>query len=207
MIKQQTNKQKAWQDNQGMEVPFSRVTLVEKLKEKSAYSVATQAIKLNAQLSTFRQSIADACEEVYNQVMTAKERKQATKGNFTFYNFDGSIKVEVSVDDRLDFDSLLIEKCKLKLLSLVGDSISEDKAFIKELVLSAFQTKRGNLDTKKIMGLKRYAPRIKDARYQEAMTLLDESIRVAQSKKYYRVYLRGVDGEYNAIDLNFSSII
>lgn len=203
-IKQQ--REKVWRDEQGAAVPTTHIMPIEKLKEKYAFQLATQAIKINAQLSTFRENIAAKCEEIYNKVMTAKERKKATKGNFTWYNFDGSIKIEVSINDRIEFDSLLIEKSKQKLLELVGESISADKQFIKELVLSAFQTSGGELDKKKVLGLKKYAARITDKRYQEAMRLIDESIRRPSSKVYYRVWVRDESGKYEAIDLNFSNI-
>ena len=128
------------------------------------------------------------------------------KGNFTFFNFDGSIKIEVQVNEMITFDTILIEKAKQKLMELVGESISEDKEFIKELVMSAFQTSRGQLDTKRVMGLKKHAKRIKDERYHDAMALIDESVRRPSSKTYFRVWLRAAQGDYESIDLNFSSI-
>ena len=91
-------------------------------------------------------------------------------------------------------------------MELVGESISTDKEFIKELVMSAFQTSKGQLDTKRVLGLKKHAKRIKDERYHEAMALIDDSIRKPSSKTYFRVWLRNTQGTYESIDLNFSSI-
>jgi hypothetical protein len=77
---------------------------------------------------------------------------------------------------------------------------------LKELVLSAFQTSKGKLDTKKILGLKKHASRIEDKRYHEAMKYLDESVRRPTSSTYFRVWVRNDAGQYENIDLNFSSI-
>lgn len=205
-IKKQTNKDKVWRDEQAMEVPYTRTTKVERMKENHAYTLATGAKKIHGQLSAFKKQIHALCNEVFESVMSEKERKKATKGNFTWYNFDGSIKIEVNINENIEFDGLLIEKCKQKLLELVGDAISADKAFIKELVLSAFQTSGGKLDTKKIMSLKKYASKIDDPRYGKAMKYLDESIRRPDSKTYFRVWVRDGQGQYQNIDLNFSSV-
>lgn len=199
-------KEKTWRDEAGVEVPANRLTPLEKTKERYSFQLAKDALAINSKLLGFKQAMRLKCQEVFEQVMTESERKKATKGNFTWYNFDGTIKIEVSINENIDFDPLMIEKCKQKLLDLVGESINSDAVFIKELVLSSFQTSKGRLDTKKIMGLKKYATRIKDPRYTEAMEFLDQSIRRPDSKTYFRVWVKDSAGQYQNIDLNFSSL-
>lgn len=199
-------KEKTWRDEAGTDVPANRITFIEKMKEKHSFKIATDAYKINRQLTIFKATIRAMCQQVFDQVMSESEKQKATKGNFTWYNFNGSIKIEVSINENIEFDGLLIEKCKQKLLEIVSESISADKAFIKELVLGAFQTSKGRLDTKKIMSLKKYSTRIKDERYMQAMTYLDESIRRPDSKTYFRVWVKDDNGQYQNIDLNFSSI-
>ena len=72
--------------------------------------------------------------------------------------------------------------------------------------MSAFETSRGKLDTKKVLSLKRHASRIKDKRYHEAMDLIDKAIRKPESKTYFRVWEKDENGQYKSVDLNFSSI-
>lgn len=206
LIKQQAAKDKVWQDEQGTSIPYSRTTPIERMKEKYAYEIANAACKLNHQLTGYKARIQSICDELFDTVMSESEKKKATKGNFTWYNFNGSIKIEVSINENIDFDGMLIEKAKQKLLELVSEGINEKKEFLKELVLSAFQTSKGKLDTKKIFGLKKHASRISDKRFQEAMILIDQSIRRPSSTKYFRVWLRNEAGKYENVDLNFSSI-
>ena len=196
-------KEKIWIDETGQSIPVARILPLEKQKEKVAFQCAKKAIDISNRLSSFKEEIAKECEAIYTESM--KDAKVG-KGNFTFFNFGGSIKIEVQVNEMITFDTILIEKAKQKLMELVGESISEDKEFIKELVISAFQTSRGQLDTKRVMGLKKHAKRIKDERYHDAMALIDESVRRPSSKTYFRVWLRGAQGDYESIDLNFSSI-
>lgn len=204
-IQQQTPKDKTWFDEQNVQVPYARTTSVERMKEKYAAKLAKDALKLHNELAEYKELMRGICNEVFNTVLTEAEIK-ASKGNFTWTNFNGTIKVEVRINENIDFDSLLIEKAKQKLLDLVGESITPDRAFVKDLVLSAFQTSKGKLDTKKILGLKKHASRIKDERYRDAMQLIDESIRRPDSATYFRVWVKDENGQFQNIDLNFSSI-
>jgi hypothetical protein len=68
------------------------------------------------------------CDQILTDTLTEKERSKVGKGNMTWYNFDGSIKVEMSINENIDFDSMLIEKAKQKLMEMIGESISDDKA-------------------------------------------------------------------------------
>ena len=196
-------KEKIWIDETGQPIPVARILPLEKLKEKVSFQCAKEALDIHTRLISFKEKIAKECDAIYTEAM--KDAKIG-KGNFTFFNFDGSIKLEVQVNELITFDTILIEKAKQKLMELVGESISTDKEFIKELVMSAFQTSKGQLDTKRVLGLKKHAKRIKDERYHEAMALIDDSIRKPSSKTYFRVWLRNTQGTYESIDLNFSSI-
>ena len=196
-------KEKIWKDETGQPIPAARILPLEKQKEKVAYSCAKEAIDINNRLSNFKLKIQKECTEIYEEAM--KDAKVG-KGNFTFFNFDGSIKIEVQVNELITFDSVLIEKAKQKLMEMVGESVKPEMEFMKELVMGAFQTTRGQLDTKRVMGLKKHAKRIKDERYHQAMVFIDDSVRRPSSKTYFRVWLRNEQGEYESIDLNFSSI-
>ena len=70
----------------------------------------------------------------------------------------------------------------------------------------AFTTSGGKLDAKNVLGLRRYADRITDPRYTEAMTLIDKAIRKPESKEYFRVWVKDNSGEYQDLQLNFSAL-
>lgn len=202
--KPQTAKDKLWNDESGQAIPYNRTTALERMREKSAYSLAKEALAIHHKLVAFKEQVAQQCQAIYEEAM--REAAQLGKGNFTFYNFDYSIKVEVQISDLIRFDDLTIEQARLLLTDLVGENIKEESEFIKSLVLDAFQTSKGKLDTKKVLGLKRHASRIKDERYHEAMTLIDKAIRRPETKTYFAISIRNEEGEYEAIQLNFSAI-
>jgi hypothetical protein len=207
MIKQQTSKDGVWIDEQGTSIPYNRLTKSEKLREGSLYKVATSAAKLNTQLLTLKATMREKVVEIVDAIIAENNGKvRETKGNLVLYNFDGSIKLEVNINDRIEFDSVLLDQCKAKLDQLLNENLSTNESFIKDIVMSAFETGRGKLDTKKVLALKKHSSRIKHPLYTEAMEFLDKSIRRPDSRTYYRVWVKDEQGKYENIDLNFSSI-
>jgi hypothetical protein len=206
-IKMQKPADKVWADEAGNKIPFARLTATEKLMEKSAFQIATRAYKLNKELRAFKAYIRLLCEGAYNSFMIENDGKELSKkGNYTWFNFDRSIRIEVDIQEAIKFDDLTIALAKEKLDDFIGSNIKGAEDFIKDLIMSAFATQNGRLDVKKVLGLKRHKSRIKDQRYHDAMDLIDKAIRRPDSKSYYRVSVRLDDGQYEGIDLNFSSV-
>ena len=206
-ITQQKSSDKLWKDEKGLQIPYLRTTKVERLMERKSNKLLNEALKINVKLANFKEQLQDVCHEVYDNFMTENgndEKKH--KGNFTWYNFDRSIKIEVNVNERIEFDDLSITACKDKLDQFLSANVESKDEFIKQLVLDAFETSRGKMDAKKVMSLLRYKSKIKSSLFQEAMNLLENSIRRPDSKTYFRIWLKNSNGKYENVDLNFSSI-
>jgi len=202
-------KKKKWIDEAGHEIPEHRITQTEKLAEKYSSQILASALKANAALQQIKLDIELKSRELFDEVMKEANvdlSQSKHKGNFSWYNFDRSVKIEVSIAERVVFDEALIEACKEKLLLFINKNISSGKQFIKDLILDAFQTSKGKLDTKKIMYLLKYKAKINEPLYSEAMDLLEKSIRRPDKKVYFRVSQRESNGEYKNIELNFSAI-
>lgn len=206
-MKEQKKTDSVWIDETGMQIPFNRTRASERLRERSANVLLKKAQSINELLHEYKELVKKASEDVYNAVLKENDiAKKDSKGNFSWYNFDRSIKVEVSINERIDFDETLISLCKSKLDEFIDDNLQGVDLFVKELVNDAFQNTKGKLDSKKVMSLLKHRSKIKDHRYQEAMALLEKSIRRPDSKTYFRIAVKDAEGKYQYIDLNFSSI-
>ncbi len=198
-----------WTDESGTEIPVNRLTKAEKIMEKNAYKLLREAQSISEKLKSYKEQIADLSAEAFDAFMsekaTAKERER--KGNFTWYNFNRSIKIEVAVSERIEFDDLTIKAAKEKFDEFLNREVTTKNEFAKQMVLDAFETQRNNkLDTKRVLGLMRYESKIKDPLFSEAVELIQQSIRRPDSKTYFRIWLKCDDGQYQNIDLNLSSI-
>lgn len=200
-------KEKVWKDEAGNNIPSTHIKPVERVNEKVTGAILLKAIKVSEQLAQLKSFIADKVDEAFEAFRKSYEgRKEDFKGNITIFNFDRSIKIEVRVTDAIQFDDLTISAAKAKLDEFLRDGIQAKESVIKEMVLDAFSTARGKLDVKKILGLKRYSDRIKDVRYSEAMSLIDQAIRRPQSATYYRVWVKTNQGQYEAVPLALSDV-
>lgn len=204
----QTKKQSIWIDEAGNQVPYSEITKKEKVIEEVTYKIAKEAIKVNAQLVKFKAHIEQLVKVAIEAIrVNYNGKKTVFKGNYTLYNFDRSVKVCVKVSQPIKFDEITIEAARQLLREFLEDGLSAKNMFIKQMVLDAFETRRGQMDTKRVMGLQRYSDRIKDYRYTKAMQLINESIRRPESATYYQVWIRNENGKYVSVDLDLARII
>jgi len=202
----QTKKNQMWLDEAGNKIPFNRLTKLEVTREKEVAKILKDALALNKKLIDFKEAIRGATEKIISEFQAEKGLETMGKGNVTLFNFDRSIKVEVSISDRIEFDDLTMKACKERFDQFLNMNVDGKQEFIKEMVNDAFSTSRGKLDAKKVMSLLKYETKISDVVFHQALTLLKESIRRPDSRTYYRVWLRDDTGQYKNIDLNFSSI-
>jgi hypothetical protein len=207
MIINQKQSEPTWQDENGTAIPTNRLTYLEKQAEKNTLKLLKGAQSINQQLVKFKNEVASLCDAIYEASLEeTKTKGKDRKGNFTFFNFNRTIKVEVSISERIEFDDLKIQACQEKLNQLIDQGTTGVDSFLKGIIMDAFQKSNGSLDAKKVMSLKKHKSRTKATLYHEAMDLLDESIRRPESKRYFRIFLKNEEGKYENIDLNFSSI-
>lgn len=204
-ITQQKSSEKIWKNEAGESVPYNRTTTYERAAERVTAILARKAVAINQVLSDFKQTIQFEAGELY-EAFLKENNGVAGKGNKVFYNFDRSVKIEVSVNETISFDENTIGLAKSKLDEFLTKNTHGIDAVIKELVLSAFETSKGRLDAKKVLSLKRHESRINDKLFSEAVGLIDKAIRRTDSKTYFRVWIKDDNGAYQNIDLNFSSI-
>ncbi|MDX1350244.1 MAG: DUF3164 family protein [Putridiphycobacter sp.] len=203
----QKSSSEMWVDEKGRKVWYNRTTKTERLKERRARELRNKALRVNEQLASFKSDIQTICQEVFDTYMAENKLDISKhKGNFTWFNFDRSIKVEVSISERVEFDSLALTGAKELLDEFLEENVESKDDFVKELIMDAFETSRGSLDVKKIFDLIRYKSKIKNKKYQQAVKMLEDGIRRPDSKTYFRISQLMEDGSYEVIDLNLSSI-
>jgi hypothetical protein len=203
----QKTSEKAWKDEAGAIIPVNRLKKAEVLREKSTKKLYEHAVSISNALEKFKEVMIAECQTVMDQVYADNNQIPTdSKGNFTYYNFDRSVKVSVKVNERIDFDEMLITLCQTKLNEFLNHTVETKEDFIKQFVTDAFSKSKGSLDAKKVLSLLKYESKIKNPLFQEALRLLKDSIRRPDSKRYFQVSVRDTEGKYQNIDLNFSNI-
>lgn len=204
-INQQKPADQKWKDADGLSIPYNRISPFERKSERDLFGLAKGALDLNTRLKAFKTKVKATVLELYD-AFVAENNGKSGKGNVTLYNFDRSIKVELDVQFSIKLDEKFIDLAKGELEDLVADGLSGAKEWIEPIVMDAFSTNGGKLDYKKILGMKKHAPRINDERFTKAMSFIDKGITRPSSKQYFRVYVLDEAGEYQSIKLNFSDV-
>lgn len=201
---------KAWTDEMNIAVPFNRVSKLEITKERLAERITKQAVKVHEQLVDLYKLLADCVSQINQAIDEDASKKQKalkpTKGNYTWYNFDRSVKIEVDVHEMLQFDSAKISSAREKFDRFIEKNVQGTDDIVRQLINSAFVNTRGGLDSKKVLSLLKYRTKIKDRQFQEALNLIEESISRPSSKRYFRVWVKDDAGAYKNVNLNFNTI-
>jgi hypothetical protein len=195
-----------WQDETGVAIPFNRLSKLEKIKEQVSGMIIRDSLKINKSLTEFKGKIEGYMEQINNELYKDKKRPKDWKGNFTFYNFDRTLKIEVNINETIRFDDALISSARECLDEFIKKNVTGTDEVVRALINSAFHNTKGGLDAKKVLSLMKYRTKIKAAQFQEALNLIEQSISRDTSKKYFRVWAKDTNGQYQNIDLNFSSI-
>ncbi|WP_121812762.1 DUF3164 family protein [Mucilaginibacter kameinonensis] len=208
-IKQQKPADKKWVNESGDLIPLDRINKSERLAEAKLSVLAKERLSLRTVLEKHKKKCFDIAFELYEAFLNENggiNNKSKGKGNITRYNFDRSIKIEINVNEAIAFDEGLLMLAKNKLDEILNDGLSSASDWLKTIIMDAFSTRDGRLDSKRILALLRHEENIPDVRYKQAMAFVRQAIRKPKSKQYFSLYVRNEKGDYVDVHLNFSNI-
>ncbi len=209
-VKLHKPKEATWVNAMGDQVPLKFVPASDKKKELLATTIYKDAVIIEARLADLHKFMTDAFAQVHQSILDeyaikGKEKK-AGKGSLTWFNFDKSIKIEVDVNELSKWDEALMTEALALLNKYISSGMDEGKELIKELVTSAFATKRGMVDSKKVFQIIKFKNKTTNKTFLQACTLLEQAHSLDRTKSYMRVWEKTETGEYRNINLSFSSI-
>lgn len=192
------------QDALGRLVPEECVKDVDKLRNDLVKEIVSKATDLSKLLADFKtKAMADIQAFVALSAEKYNIKLGGQKGNLSLHSFDGSYRIIVAIAETLVFDERLqaakdiIAECAMEWTGNRPEAVA--------LFNSAFNVDRsGRVNTKRILALRRLD--IKDSRWIKAMELISDSLAVAGSKEYIRIYKRDIKGDYKQVNLDITAI-
>ncbi|CAI0792001.1 DUF3164 family protein [Serratia ficaria] len=190
---------------QGYLVPENLLRPVDMLRDDVVLNIVEAAKVLRQAMADFKaasmQQIGDFID------LSSKEygvEYGGTKGNVTLPSFDGQFKILRAVGDHRVFDERIQAAKKLIDDCVIAWSDGAN-VNLKALVDHAFRVnKQGRIDVNEVLGLRQVD--IDDARWQEAMEAIADSIRVTGTSQYLRIYERQPNGKYEQISLDIAGV-
>ena len=194
------------QDQQGKLVPLDMVKDIDKERDTLVHELVQRAKIINIELGSFKN---DAMDLINAFVASSGKKYQVkmggNKGNVTLMSFDGRYKIQRAISEHLVFDERL-QVAKELIDQCINEWTEGSRSEIRVLINNAFQVdKEGKVSTSRILGLQRLD--IKHNKWKKAMRAISDSIQVAGSKSYIRIYERvGSSDEYKPIPLDVAAI-
>ncbi len=192
-------------DARGREIPVEYVPKYDRARDRVVRRIHREAVKTHERLAAFRESARGMILDFVRKA--AEDHDMALggeKGNITLRSFDGLLKVQLAVQDHLDFN----EKLGMAQ-TLIGEYLQEiskgaDPALVKIVHRAFYADQRGRLRTNAVLALRNLA--IKHPKWRRAMEIIVESIVVASSKQYVRVYARpDTNSDFAMLSLDIAS--
>jgi len=185
-------------DAQGRMVPLEMVKPADLQRDELVRKLFEQYAQVMEVCQDFRQQ-ADTEIDAHLQLVQEQYgvKKGGQVGNLVLTSYDGEMRVVRAVDKVIAFSDE-IHAAKKLIFECVTEWISDSRPELKVLVEDAFrQDKQGHLSADRILGLLRLE--IVDARWQNAMQAIKDSVRVQSTRTYMRFYRRVADGTYTHI--------
>ena len=177
-------------DAQGRLTPLDLVRAQDQLQDEMVRTVIFHADDLSDRIARFR---AHCVEDIsaFDALLEAEyggHPRRSVKGNRTYLSFDGTMKVQVQIAERVEFGPELqvardlVDECLAEWSTTSRDEI-------RAIVGHAFQVdKAGGISRTAIYSLLRLD--IEDGRWRAAMAAIRDAMRVTGSKSYIRCYRR-----------------
>lgn len=193
------------EDAQGRLVPVALVKDYDKLKDELITELARKGLALQEEMRRYK---ALAMGEIEALVQVAGEKYEVKlggkKGNISLVSHDGRIKIVRAVSERIQFGEEL-QAAKELVDQCLRDWTEGSREELLAIINDAFQVdKEGRINTARILSLRKL--NISDPRWLKAMTAITDSISVAGTSTYFRIYLRDENGKYQQVPLDLSAL-
>jgi len=191
-------------DAKGRLVPESMIMDHQRMEDDLVRKIMGYAVGLSDQIARFQAhtfddmaAFMDLLQEKYGM------SKGGKKGNVTFTSFDGCLRVQINIQDHLEFGPEL-QIAKGLIDECIADWSSEMSDKIAALVNHAFNVdKAGQVNREALFSLRRLD--IDDPKWRRAVTAINDSIRTIGSKAYIRFYRRdNVEAHWQTVTIDLA---
>jgi len=186
-------------------VPLESVKEIDLARDEFVKDIIGKALDTSEQIKAFKKNVADDMQAFFE--LSAEKYKAdvgQSKGFLELFSYDGKYKLVREFAERLDTNERvqiareLILECLREWSEVAGPEL-------KTIVEKKLQVnKKGKINIKEYLSLRGLA--IAHPKWKQAMDAVSDSVIVAGTCTYYRMYERNDEGKYKQIGLDFSGV-
>jgi len=191
---------------QGDLIKESNLTPLQREEDALCKTLLPMAQDLNQAMAEFKYQSMHRVEQVIERCVKQHNilKLKKIKGNVQFLSIDGLIKIQRSIDDRIEINSNI--EAARQLFDQYRDVIKrQSSGDAQQWIDTSFETKNGKMSTGKLIEIMNKD--IDHPIYKKGVEALRKSLFVSGTKAYLRFYYRdAADEEWKTLPLQFSSI-
>lgn len=172
------------------------------LKQDTLTNLCNQAIYLNNSMKEFKEKAFGDMGTLYALLQEYSDRHKDGKGNFKIEN--NHFKITYKKQGKPSFDERA-DQAEKHIVEFLTTRYSGDED-TKDLIMSLLERKKGELDIALIQKLYQMEDRFDNENWKRGIELLKESYTYSHSKDYIRFEQKDENGQWQNINLQFSSI-
>lgn len=194
------------EDGLGRLVHINNVEEIDKTRDELVRSLIDNALKVQETMTRFKKmALSEVAAFVEMSAAEYDVKYGGKKGNLKLYSYDHKFMVQVQIseymscDERLQIAKKIIDDCFNKWTM-------NGREEVRTLINDAFTVNQeGKINFQRILALRRL--NIKDPDWLKAMQLISDSLQVAGSKSYFRLYKRtGPEDKLVNVSLDFAAL-
>lgn len=193
------------QDAKGRLVPEAQIKPIDRTRDELVRELFKKAEVLNKALADFKAAaFADIAAFVDLSAEQYGARLGGVKGNVQLLSFDGSLRIQRAIAERITFDERL-QAAKALIDECLREWTADARPEIALLVQDAFRADNaGSIRTGNVLALNRLE--INDERWKKAMKSIGDAVQVVGSTSYVRFHKRDPKGRYVNFSLDLSGV-
>ena len=192
-----------WIDGRGRTVPARYIDPAVKARDRLVRRIVAKTQRLHEQMAVVKVEVLQMVDGYLEQV--AAQHEEHWKGNAELVTFDGQLKVEVKINEALEFDERL-QVAKQKIDECLRKWTGEARREVQAIINQAFQVdSKGHINIRSMLTLRQF--RFSDPVWREAMDLIADSLRIRTTRRYVNVYYKHKKTDrYELLVLNWSAL-
>ena len=196
---------KTMTDQMGYVIPVCHISTVDKRRDRLVRALHRKAAKIHKQLAAFREECLVQISDflAWEAGLDGVAIDRTEQDSVTLTTYDGSIQIRRESRDLIRLDERFASARQL-IREYTSDKVAQlDDPEFARVVEDILEGRNGRVAVSRVLGLFRY--KIQDPRWQQAMELIRDSIRVQASKTYARFYERpSRQAEYEQLRLDIA---
>ena len=217
VVKQTTQMMK---NRKGHFVPVDMVEPLDIARDEFVREFLKKADAMQQQLITLKQQLFGDFDSFVK--LSAEQygvEFGGVRGNVTLTSFDGEIKIQLSQQDRFDYDERLnvakslIDEFFTEAIEEIETALNDDEDAaatmnmqqIKAIIDDIFQVgKKGKINLNRILSLRHY--KFDPPKWKKAMEAISDSIHSDGTTPYIRIYRKNEQGKFKQVVLDFAGL-